>query len=139
MSESRTLVCAVLLAAVVAAAVAAGTARMTAEDGPSVASVRIAELAAEHAEAAARADASPEDTAAGVRVWAAALDGVLAEIAERHRLVLLPARAVVAGAPDLTDAVRLMVEDRLKRAAAPARVSPARVSPAQVSGRETGP
>ena len=123
------LVCAVLLAAGVAAAVAAGTARMRAEDGPPVASVRIAELAAEHAEAAARADASPEDTAAGVRAWAAALDAVLAETAERHRLVLLPARAVAAGAPDLTDVVRLMVEDRLKRAA----------SPAQVSGRETGP
>ena len=49
MSEMRVLVCAVLLASGVAAAVAAGVARIAADGGPRIASVRLAELAAENA------------------------------------------------------------------------------------------
>lgn len=122
------LISAVLLAAGVAAAVAAGMTRMAAESGPPVASVRLAELAAEHAESAANTSASVEEIQAATRAWAAALEDALGDIAGQHGMVLLPARAVAAGAPDLTDLVRLLVEDSLKHAALAARVSPARVS-----------
>ena len=118
------LVCAVLLASGVAAAVAAGVARIAAEDGPRIASVRIAELAAEHAEKAARADASADEIQASTRAWAAALEQALSEIVRRRQMVLLPARAVAAGAPDITDLVRFMVEDRMKHAASGREVWP---------------
>ena len=142
MSEARVLVSAVLLAAGVAAAVAAGVARIAADPGTGpgqalglqVASVRLAELAAEHAERAARAGAPADGIRESTRVWAVALEQALGDIAERRRMVLLPSRAVAAGAPDVTDLVRLMVEDRLRHA-----VSPARVSPARASGGEAGP
>ena len=96
------LVCAVLLAAGVAATVAAVTVRYGAVDAPGIASVRLGELAAEHAADAARADWTAEETTATTRAWAAALEDALDEVAGRHRVVLLPARAVAAGAPDLT-------------------------------------
>ena len=119
MSEARAILSAVLLAAGVAAAVAAGVVRMTADDAPEIASVRLAELAAEHAERAAQADTSPEDAAAATRDWAAALEGALDEIAARGT-VLLPARAIAAGAPDITDAVRSAMARRLTRPASDA-------------------
>ena len=115
-SEARVLFPAVLLAAGVAAAVAAGVARTATDRGPLIASVRLAELAAEHAADASRASA--EEIQASTRLWAAALEQALGEIAERRRVVLLPSRAVAAGAPDVTDVVRAMVEDRMKREAA---------------------
>ena len=111
MSEIRVLVCAVLLASGVAAAVAAGVARIAAEDGPRIASVRLAELAAENAANTVRAGSSPEETAAAVRAWAAALERALGDIAARHRVVLLPTRAVAAGAPDLTAEVQAAMVD----------------------------
>ena len=112
---------AVLLAAGVAAAVAAGVTRIAgtsvaADGGPRIASVRLAELAAEHAEAA-RAGASADGIRASTRAWAAALERALGDIAGDRRVVLLLSRAVAAGAPDLTGLVRSMVEDRLKRTA----------------------
>ena len=147
MSEARVLVSAVLLAAGVAAAVAAGVTRIAndrgphiANDrGPHIASVRLAELTAEHAERAARAGAPAHGIRESTRVWAVALEQALGDVAERRRVVLLPSRAVAAGAPDVTDLVRLMVEDRLRDAGSPARVSPAPVSPARVSGGEARP
>ena len=112
MSEVRAALSAMLLTCGVAAAVAAGVVRMTADDGPRIASVRLGELAAEHAVAAARAEGTAEETAAASRAWAAAIEAALGEVAERHGAVLLPARAVASGAPDLTDAVRLALEER---------------------------
>ena len=114
MSEGRVLVAAVLLAAGVAAAVAAATARLAVEDAPRIASVRLAELAAAHAAETARGGGSAEDAAAAVRAWAIALEAALGDVAERHRMVLLPARAVAAGAPDLTH----LVEAAMTEAAA---------------------
>ena len=133
------LLSAVVLAAGVAAAVAAGVTRISgmsvsgtsvsAYGGPRIASVRLAELAAEHAERAAQAGAPADEIRDSTRAWAAALEQALGDIAERRRMVLLPSRAVAAGAPDVTDLVRVMVDRRLKHAASPARVS----------GREGGP
>ena len=102
MNDLRVLVSAVLLAAGVAAAVAAGVARHAADRTPAIATVRLAELAAEHAARAVRSDATPEETAAASRAWALALQTALAQVAGAHGAVLLPARAVAAGAPDLT-------------------------------------
>ena len=108
---------AVLLAAGVAAAVAAGVTRIAVDDGPRIVSVRLAELAAEHAETAAHGGATAEEIRASTRLWAAALERTLGDIARRRDMVLLPSRAVAAGAPDATDMVRFMIEDRMKQAA----------------------
>lgn len=119
------LLSAVLLSIGVAAAVAAATVRMAADERPRIASVRLGELVAEHAGSAARADATAEETAAAVRGWALALEEALGEVAERHGLVLLPARAVAAGAPDVTAEVEAAMARVLAR-------------PAPGAGAETG-
>ena len=114
MSELRVLAASVLLAGGVAAAVSAAVLRY----GPTIessmapghgagapariATVRLGELAADHAMRVARAEASPGETAAATRAWAAALEYALVQVALERRAVLLPARAVAAGAPDLT-------------------------------------
>ncbi len=103
MSELRVLLAAMMLAAGVAAAVSAGIVKLGAQDGPTVASVRLAEIVAAESAVVAKADA--ETVAAATRAWARALEAALAEVAARHGAVLLPARAVAAGAPDLTGAV----------------------------------
>ncbi len=114
MSELRVLAAAVLLAGGVAAAVSATVLRYGpaiessivaghGADAPArIASVRLGELAADHALRVARAGTSPGETAAATRAWAVALERALARVAAHHRAVLLPARAVAAGAPDLT-------------------------------------
>ena len=119
MNEGRVLLCAVLLAAGVAAAVAAATVRLAVEDAPRIASVRLAELATARAAESARGDGSAEDAAAAVRAWALGLEAALVTVAERHRVVLLPARAVAAGAPDLTHLVEAAMAE-----AAPGRPAP---------------
>ena len=117
MSDLPVLACAVLLAAGVSAAVSAAVVRYSAEGQPRIASVRLAELAAAQAASAARSGVSPEDTAASVRAWAIALEDALEKTAERHRAVLLPVRAVAAGAPDLTSEVEAALATALERAA----------------------
>ena len=123
MSEVRVALSAMLLAFGVAAAVAAGVVRMTVDEGPRTASVRLGELAGEHAADAARADGTAEEAAAATRAWAAALEAALGEVAARHGTVLLPARAVAAGAPDVTAEVRAVLGALL---AAPAHADGAR-------------
>ena len=93
---------AVLLSGAVAAAVSAATVRLAAPEAPAIASVRLGEIAAAWAVTAAGKDSTAEATAADARAWAAALESALAMVAERHRVVLLPARAVAAGAADMT-------------------------------------
>ena len=110
MSELRVLAASVLLAGGVSAAVSAAVLRYGpamvpgygAAEPPRIASVRLGELAAGHAARVARAGVSPGETAAATRAWAVALEHALAQVAARHRAVLLPARAVAAGAPDVT-------------------------------------
>ena len=90
-----------LLAGGVAAVVSAAAVRLSTDDAPAVASVRLAELTAGYATRAAETEASAE----AVRAWGAALEVALALVAERRGAVLLPARAVAAGAPDATPEV----------------------------------
>ena len=93
---------AVLLSGAVAAAVSAATVRLAVPEAPPIASVRLGEIAAGWAVTAAGTESTAEDAAAGARRWAAALESALAHVAEREGVVLLPARAVAAGAPDMT-------------------------------------
>ena len=100
------MVSAVLLSAAMAAAVAAATLRLGpdlvpgygVEPSPRIASVRLGEMTAAYTTRAASEGRTGED----VRAWGAALEHALDHVAERRGVVLLPARAVAAGAPDLT-------------------------------------
>ncbi|MYD87527.1 MAG: hypothetical protein F4Y14_15910 [Acidobacteria bacterium] len=112
-SELRLLGCAVLLNLGVAAVLGAGIARYMVETIPRIATVALTELVAEHAEIAANAGGSPEETAAATRAWARALENALRQVADRHGAVLLPIRGVAAGAPDLTAEVRAEIAHAL--------------------------
>ena len=114
---------AALLAGAVAAAVAAAAMRLgpvlepgfVPADAPRIASVRLGEIAARYAVNAAGESSSAEAASADARAWAAALETALARVAERRRAVLLPARAVAAGAPDLTPDVEAALAAILAR------------------------
>ncbi len=95
------LVSAVLLSGAVAAAVAAATLRYGVEPALGIASVRLGEMTAAYTTRAASEGRTAED----VRAWGEALEAALGRVARRHEVVLLPARAVAAGAPDLTPEV----------------------------------
>ena len=95
-----------LLSGAVAAAVAAGVLRYGMEPAPRIAGVRLAEITTAYTTRAATEGASAED----VRVWGVALETALDRVAQRHDAVLLPARAVAAGAPDLTAEVEATLE-----------------------------
>ena len=109
MDRTRTgwpvLLSAVLLSGAVAAAVAAATLRYGIEPPPRIAGVRLAEITAAYTTRAANEGRSVED----VRAWGEALEAALDRVAARHRLVLLPARAVAAGAPDATERVEAVL------------------------------
>ena len=118
------MVSAVLLSGAVAAAVAAATLRYGIESPPGIAGVRLAEMTAAWATRAAAEGRSASE----VRAWGTALETALDRVAHDHGVVLLPARAVAAGAPDMTR----QVEDML------AAILAGRGSgPSAVSGGET--
>ncbi|MCY4551217.1 MAG: TrbI F-type domain-containing protein, partial [Defluviicoccus sp.] len=54
-------------------------------------------------------------TSEDVRAWGAALEAALDHVAAHHGTVLLPARAVAAGAPDLTRQVEAALAQFLAR------------------------
>jgi len=110
MSGLSTLGASLLLAAGVAAAVSAVSARMALERVPRIASVRLAELTADYVAKAAREHGNNDDAVEAVRSWAGRLEEALVRTAARHRVVLLPATAVAAGAQDLTFEVRAAMQ-----------------------------
>ena len=114
------LLSAVLLSGAVAAAVAAATLRYGVEPVPGIASVRLGEMTAAYTTRAAAEGKTAED----VRAWGEALEAALDRVAGSHGVVLLPARAVAAGAPDLTPEVEaamaaLLARDRAEGIATP--------------------
>ncbi len=119
MSEVRLLACAMLLSGGMAAAVAAATLRYGpyldpgygVEPPPRIAGVRLAEITAAYTTRAA----AEGRTSGDVRAWGAALEAALDHVAERHGTVLLPARAIAAGAPDLTRQVEAALAEVLAR------------------------
>ena len=115
------MVSAVLLSGAVAAAVAAATLRYGVEAPPRIAGVRLAEMTAAYTTRAAAEDRTAED----VRAWGAALEAALGSVARRNGVVLLPARAVAAGAPDMTRQVEAALATALaRRGTAPAGEKP---------------
>ena len=114
------LVSAVLLSGALAAAVAAATLRYGVEPAPGIASVRLGEMAAGYTTRAATTGATAED----VRAWGAALETALDRVAAHRRVVLLPARAVAAGAPDLTPEVEAALAAVLARGGAAGIATP---------------
>ena len=105
------MVSAVLLSGAVAVAVAAATVRLAAPEAAPIASVRLGEMTAAYTTRAAAEGRTAED----VRAWGEALEAALDHVAERRGLVLLPARAVAAGVPDVTWLVEAVLEERLAR------------------------
>ena len=114
------LLSAVLLSVAVAAAVAAATLRYGAEPAPGIASVRLGEMTAAYTTRAAAEGGTAED----VRAWGEALEAALDHVARRHGAVLLPARAVAAGAPDLTAEVEAALAALLARERAEGTATP---------------
>ncbi len=109
-SAFSTLGAALLLAVGVAAAVSAVSARMALERVPRIASVRLAELTADYVTQTAREHGDPDEAVEAARSWAGRLEEALGRTAARHRVVLLPATAVAAGAQDLTFEVRAAMQ-----------------------------
>ena len=105
------MVSAALLSGAVAAAVAAAMLRLAAPEAASVASVRLGEMTAAYTTRAATEGQTAED----VRSWGEALEAALDRVSRRHGAVLLPARAVAAGAPDLTPEVEAALVELLAR------------------------
>ena len=108
------LLSSVLLSGAVAAAVAAATLRYGVETPPGIASVRLGEMTAAYTTRAAAEGGTVED----VRAWGEALETALDRVSRSHGVVLLPARAVAAGAPDLTAEVEDTLAALLARARA---------------------
>ena len=120
---------AVLLAAAVAAAVTAATVRFTPKESPRIASVRLADMTAAYVVKAAGEESPGEAAAADARRWAAALESAMASVAERQGAVLLPARAVAAGAPDLTAEVEAALSGLLAGSATGSPAGPSESYP----------
>lgn len=118
------IACTLLLAGAVAAAVAVAMVRLTQPEPPRIASVRLGELAARFALDVAGHDSSEEAAAAEARRWATALERALATVAESQHAVLLPARAVAAGALDLTPEVEAALARALRQPTAVAPTAP---------------
>ena len=119
------MVSAVLLSGAVAAAVSAGVLRYGIEPPPRIAGIRLAELTVAYTTEAATAGRTLEE----IRAWGAALETALDRVARDHGVVLLPSRAVAAGAPDMTQQVEDVLAAILAGGgAAPFRM-PARETP----------
>ena len=119
----------VLLAGAVAAAVSAAMLRFASDDGPMIASVRLGEMTAAYAVKAAGENAPAAAAASDARAWGTALETALGRVAARHRVVLLPTRAVAAGAPDLTSEVEAALTGLLAGSAAGAAARPSGSNP----------
>ena len=76
------------------------------EDVPRIGRVRLNELTAEYMAGVAGTLDGEANPAATVRAWAENLEAALQSVAEERGVVLLPAEAVIAGAPDYTGDVR---------------------------------
>ena len=120
---------AVLLAGAVAAAVSAAMLRFAPNDSPRIASVRLGEMTAAYAVKAAGENAAAAAVASDARAWGTALEAALSRVAARHDVVLLPARAVAAGAPDMTARVEAVLAALLARSAPGAAVRPSGSNP----------
>ena len=86
-------------------------------------------MTAAYAVKAAGENAAAAAVASDARAWGTALEAALARVAARHDVVLLPARAVAAGAPDMTARVEAVLAALLARSAPGAAVRPSGSNP----------
>ena len=119
----------VLLAGAVAAAVSAAMLRFVPDDRPMFASVRLGEMTAAYAVKAAGENAPAATAAQDARAWGTALETALARVAARHRVVLLPACAVAAGAQDVTAEIEAALVAELARSGADGSVPQSGTTP----------
>lgn len=116
--EAKTVGLGAWVGIVLVGAFAAGAFLAPRDGAPRIGRVRLEELAMEHIEAALAQDGSPEQSVSDrTRAWAVGLEAALAGVAEERGVVLLPAEAVAAGAPDYTDEVRRRLENATRDAA----------------------
>ena len=123
------LLSSVLLAGALAAAVSAAMLRFASDGRPMIASVRLGEMTARYAVKAAGENAPAAIAASDARAWGTALETALGRVAASHGVVLLPARAVAAGAPDLTAEVEAALTGLLAGSAAGAAARPSGSNP----------
>ena len=96
---------------VLVAAFVAGAFVESSEDSPPIGQVRLEELVLEYVAGAVGEDTDSAEVAAATRAWASSLESALERVAEERGVVLLPAEAVAAGAPDYTGEVRRRLEE----------------------------
>lgn len=104
--EVKTVGLGAWIGTVLVGAFVAGAFVESSEDSPRIGRVRLEELVLEYVAEAVGEDGDPADAAAATRAWAASLEAALERVAEERGVVLLPAEAVAAGAPDYTGEVR---------------------------------
>lgn len=129
MNAFRVVVCAVLLSSGVAAVVAAAMVRLASDTSPRIGGVRLTDLTVAYLAQAAQDGGSDEEAAEAVRVWAMHLERALDHVAGAREIVLLPAEAVVSGAPDYTGEVEAMMGVFARSAAPDWAVAPEAVEP----------
>lgn len=106
---------ALLLAAGVSAAVSAVTVRLTTENVPRIASVRLSSLTADYVTRSLREGGDSKKALDAAREWAGRLEEALTRVSTRRRAVLFTSGAVAAGAEDLTEEVEAAMAELASR------------------------
>jgi type-F conjugative transfer system protein TrbI len=86
---------------------------------PLLATVDLQQILAEHIESVGRRGLDKDAAAKDAAAYGAALQASLDELEREQHALLLPAPAVLRGAPDLTDALRERIDARLRSEAKP--------------------
>ena len=104
--RARVLVRGLVIVAAVFGSIVAGHALWEAFGAPPrIVTVDLQHLIRAFVAKTAKSDLSDEEKRARTAAFAGELDRVMAELAARQHVVILPRRAVVAGAPDITEAI----------------------------------
>jgi len=83
-----------------------------------LATVDLQQVLAEHIESVGRRNLDKDQAAKEAAAYGAALQASLDELEREQHALLLPAPAVLRGAPDLTDALRQRIDRRMQNEAA---------------------
>jgi type-F conjugative transfer system protein TrbI len=109
MSEWTIALCAGVLGGLLAVA-----AERWIEPPPQLATVDLQQILAEHIESVGLRHLDSQAAAKDAAAYGAALQASLDELEREQHALLLPAPAVLRGAPDLTDALRQRIDARLR-------------------------
>ena len=89
------------------------------EPPPRMATVDLQQILAEHIETVGLRQLDKDTAAKEAAAYGAAVQASLDELERAQHTLLLPAPAVLRGAPDLTDALRQLIDARLAQGGAP--------------------